>query len=238
MPLFNKPSAELPDNIHMSLKPFVLVFFILWINLASGQLHSDTLRINLDSAEKLFLGGNFNLLAQKYNIQAQKAQEVQVKLYPNPNLSVFYSLYNTQTKKFFPTGQGTGGGELSAQLSQLVYLAGQRHKQVKIAEANTRLSEYQFYDLIRTLKNTLRSDFYNIYYLLNSARVYNREITSLQQVVHAFEEQEGKGYIAAKEVIRIKAQMYTLLGEYNQLLTQINDQESELRLILQVKNTF
>ncbi len=210
----------------------------LWINLVSGQIHSDTLRIKLDSAERLFLTGNFNLLAQKYNIEAQKALEIQAKLYPNPNLSAFYSLYNTQTKKFFPVGSGNSGGELSAQLSQLIYLAGKRKKQVRIAETNTRLAEYQFYDLIRTLKYTLRTDFYNIYFLLQSANVYDEEIKSLQQVVRAFEEQEGKGYIAEKEVIRIKAQLYTLLGEYNNLISQINDQESELRLVLQVKGSF
>ncbi len=222
----------------MSLKPFVLVIATLCVNLASGQVHTDTLRIKLDSAEKLFLGGNFILLAQKYNIQVQKALEIQAKLYPNPNLSVYYSLYNTETKKFFPVGSGTSGGELSGQVSQLIYLAGQRNKQVRIAEANTRIAEYQFYDLIRTLKYTLRTDFYNIYFLLHSAAVYDEEIKSLQQVVNAFEEQEGKGYIAEKEVIRIKAQLYTLLGEYNSLIGQINDQESELRLVLQVKGSF
>jgi outer membrane protein, heavy metal efflux system len=222
----------------MSLKPFVLVIATLCVNLVSGQVHTDTLRIKLDSAEKLFLGGNFILLAQKYNIQVQKALEIQAKLYPNPNLSVYYSLYNTETKKFFPVGSGTSGGELSGQVSQLIYLAGQRNKQVRIAEANTRIAEYQFYDLIRTLKYTLRTDFYDIYFLLHSAAVYDEEIKSLQRVVNAFEEQEGKGYIAEKEVIRIKAQLYTLLGEYNSLIGQINDQESELRLVLQVKGSF
>jgi outer membrane protein, heavy metal efflux system len=222
----------------MPLKPIVLLIFALWMNMASGQSHADSLRITLDSAERLFISGNFSLLAQKYNIQAQKAQEIQARLYPNPNLSLFYSLYNTQTKVFFPTGYGTGGGELSAQITQLIYLAGKRNKQVKLAEANTRLAEYQFYDLIRTLKYTLRTDFYNIYFLLHSASVYNEEIKSLQQVVGAFEEQEGKGYIAEKEVIRIKAQLYTLLGEYNSLINQINDQESELRLVLQIKGSF
>jgi cobalt-zinc-cadmium efflux system outer membrane protein len=222
----------------MPLKPILLFFFTLWINLVSGQVHSDSLHINLDSAERLFITGNFILLAQKYNIEAQKAQEIQAKLYPNPNLSVYYSLYNTQTKKFFPAGSGTAGGELTAQLSQLVYLAGQRNKQIKIAEANTRLAEYQFYDLIRTLKYSLRTDFYNIYFLLHSVGVYDKEIKSLQQVVSAFEEQEGRGYIAEKEVIRIKAQLYTLLGEYNSLISQINDLESELRLVLQIKGSF
>jgi outer membrane protein, heavy metal efflux system len=222
----------------MSLKPVVLTLFTLWINLASGQPRTDTLRMNLDSAERLFITGNFSLLAQKYNIQAQKAQEIQVKLYPNPNFSAFYSLYNNISKKFFPIGPDSTGGELTAQLSQLIYLAGKRKKQLRIAEANSRLAEYQFYDLVRTLKYTLRTDFYEIYYLLHSASVYDEEIKSLQQVVGAFEEQEGKGYIAEKEVIRIKAQLYTLLGEYNSLISQINDQESELRLVLQIKGSF
>jgi cobalt-zinc-cadmium efflux system outer membrane protein len=222
----------------MSLKPIVLILFTFWINLASGQFRSDTLRIKLDSAERLFITGNFSLLAQKYNIQAQKAQEIQAKLYPNPNFSIFYSIYNSTTNKFFPTGPGTTGSEISMQLSQMIYLAGKRNKLLKIAQANTRLSEYQFFDLIRTLKYTLRTDFYNIYFLLHSSVVYDEEIKSLRQVVNAFEEQEGKGYIAEKEVIRIKAQLYTLLGEYNSLINQINDQESELRLVLQIKGSF
>jgi cobalt-zinc-cadmium efflux system outer membrane protein len=222
----------------MSLKPIILVLITCYVQSVTAQSHTDTLRINLDSAERLFIVGNFSLLAQKYNIQAQKAQEIQARLYPNPNLSAFYSLYNTQTKKFFPTGSGTSGGEFSAQLSQLIYLAGQRNKQFKIAQANTRLAEYQFYDLVRTLKYTLRTDFYNIYFLIHSASVYDEEIKSLQHVVSAFEEQEGKGYIAEKEVIRIKAQLYTLLGDYNDLINRINDLQSELRLVLQVKGSF
>jgi cobalt-zinc-cadmium efflux system outer membrane protein len=222
----------------MFSKSIVLGIFILCITRVSAQIHSDTLHLPLDSAERLFITGNFTLLAQKFNIQAQKAQEIQARLYPNPNFSFSYALYNSETKKFLPTGPGVTGGDYYLQLSQMIYLAGQRNKQVKIAEANTRLSEYQFFDLIRTLKYTLRTDFYNIYYLLRSAAVYNEEIKSLQQVVGAFEEQEGKGYIAEKEVIRVKAQLYTLLGEYNDLINQVNDKQSELRLILQVKNSF
>ncbi|MDP4130593.1 MAG: TolC family protein [Bacteroidota bacterium] len=222
----------------MLLKPIFLTLFSLWILGGKAQIPTDTLRINLDSAEHLFVSGNFSLLAQKYNIQAQQALEIQARLYPNPNLAASYSLYNAHSKTFFPVGSGVDGGELSAQLSQLIYLAGQRNKQVKIAQANTQLASYQFFDLIRTLKYTLRTDFFNIYYLLQSSGVYAEEIKSLQEVVAAFNEQEGKGYIAEKEVVRVKAQLYTLLSEYNDLQNQINDLQSDLRLILQVKNTF
>jgi cobalt-zinc-cadmium efflux system outer membrane protein len=218
--------------------PVVFALLVLNSNTIFAQAPADSLSLSLDSAEHLFINGNYLLLAQKYNIQAQKAQEIQAKLYPNPNFSVFYSIYNSTTKKFFPTGPGTEGSEISMQLSQMIYLAGQRNKQVKIAETNTRLSEYQFFDLVRTLKYTLRTDFYTIHFLLQSLTVYDKEIKSLQQVVRAFEEQEGKGYIAEKEVIRIKAQLYSLLAEYQALVNQINDKESELRLVLQIKGSF
>ncbi|HEV9036296.1 MAG TPA: TolC family protein, partial [Puia sp.] len=51
----------------------------------------------------------------------------------------------------------------------------------------------------------------------------------------AFASQEGKGYISEKEVVRIQAQLYSFQSEYNDLINQINDTESELRLILQTR---
>ncbi len=198
----------------------------------SAQINTDTLSLKLPDAEKMFLDSNLLLLAQKYNVDASKAQVIQARLLPNPNFSISHGLYSGSLHEFFPTG---ANDETSAGLSQLILLAGKRNKQVKLAQANVKLSEYQFFDLIRTLKYTLRTDFYNIYYLQQSAKAYDKEISSLQQVTKAFEEQEGKGYIAEKEVVRIKAQLYSLQSEYNDLQNQINETEGELKLLLQVK---
>ncbi|HEY4965168.1 MAG TPA: TolC family protein, partial [Puia sp.] len=110
----------------MSPRPFILALLILSSNVLVAQVPADSLQLSLDSAERLFIKGNYILLAQKYNIQAQKAQEIQARLYPNPNFSIFYSIYNSTTNKFFPTGPGTAGSEISMQLSQMIYLAGQR----------------------------------------------------------------------------------------------------------------
>ncbi|HTQ27659.1 MAG TPA: TolC family protein [Puia sp.] len=203
--------------------------------LTKAQMTADTLHIDLDSAESLFLHQNFSLLAQKYNVDAQKALILQARLWPNPNLSLangpLWHVSQPVDATFFHNSS------ISASLSQLILLAGKRNKQIKLAEANAKLSEYQFFDLLRTLKYTLRTDYFNIYYLQQSAKVYHEEITSLQQVVSAFAEQAGKGYIAEKEVVRVKAQLYSLQSEYNDLNNQINDRQSELKLVLQVKNT-
>jgi cobalt-zinc-cadmium efflux system outer membrane protein len=71
---------------------------------------------------------------------------------------------------------------------------------------------------------------------MQSAKVYDNEIAALQQIADAFAEQSGKGYVAEKEVVRIKAQFYSLQSEYNSLKAQLNDLQSEIRLLLQVKN--
>src|ERR1700722_2310273 len=142
----------------------------------------DTLRLQLPAAEKMFLDSNLQLLAQRYNVDAQQALVIQAKLWPNPNFSIGHTLYSGALHQFFPLG---ANDETSAGLSQLIMLAGKRNKQVKLAQAQATLTEYQFFDLLRTLKYTLRTDFYNIYYLRQSAKVYDEEIRALQQIVTA-----------------------------------------------------
>jgi cobalt-zinc-cadmium efflux system outer membrane protein len=211
----------------------VFLFAALTANTVSAQVTPDTTNMTLHDAEKMFLDSNLLLLAQKYNVSAQKALVYQAKLIPNPNFSISHGLYSGTLNQFFPTG---GNDETAAQLSQLILLGRKRNKQIKIAQANASLTEYQFFDLLRTLKFTLRNDFFNIYYLQQSAKAYDKEIISLQQIVTAFNELSGKGYIAEKEVIRIKAQLYSLQTEYSSLNNQINDVQSEMKLLLQFKS--
>jgi cobalt-zinc-cadmium efflux system outer membrane protein len=202
----------------------------------TGQgIKPDTLSLRLDSLENIFLRKNLLLLAQRFNIDAQKALVDQAKLFPNPTLSLSNTLYQPETKKIMPFGST---GEMSVGLSQVILLAGKHNKQVKMAMTNTSISEYQFYDLLRTLKHTLQSDYFNIHFLLESAKVYDTEIAALQKVTEAFAQQNGKGYISEKEVIRVKAQLYNLQSEYSDLKNQINDTQSELRLLLQSPHVF
>ena len=220
----------------MQKKGMVLILgFFLGGLVVSAQPHQDTLRLQLPEAEKMFLDSNLQLLAQRYSIDANKALVIQARLWPNPNFGVGHTLYSGTLKEFFPLGKND---ETTFQLSQLILLAGKRNKQVKLAQANVELTEYQFFDLLRTLKYTLRTDFYQIYFLRQSAKVYDAEIKALSQVVNAFAQQEGKGYISEKEVVRIKAQLYSFQSEYNDLINQVNSTESELRLVLQAKPNF
>lgn len=223
----------------MLQKSFVLLFFIFLFLAGNAQMPADTANITLPQAEKIFLDSNLQLLAQRYNIDAQKALIIQARLWPNPNLSLsrgpVIPIYDPESE--FPHSNFFLNSENAAGISQLILLAGKRNKQIKLARANAQLAEFQFFDLLRTLKYTLRTDFFNIYYLQQSAKVYDVEIRALEQIVNAFAEQQGKGYISEKEVIRIRAQLYSFRNEYNDLINQINDLQSELRLVLQLRPT-
>lgn len=231
----------------MALKRMInFLFCIVFLNKLSAQTNSnslivqDTLLLNLTNAEKLFLDSNLYLLAARYNVDAQKALIIQAKLIPNPNFSYargpVIPLHDDQSN--YPYSNLFNNAENAASLSQLIQIAGKRNKNIKIAEANAQLAELQLFDLVRTLKYTLRTDFYTIFYLQQSAKVYDQEIQALQQVVTAFNQQQGKGYIAEKEVVRVKALLYSLQSEYNDLINQINDTESELRTVLRVKQKY
>jgi cobalt-zinc-cadmium efflux system outer membrane protein len=223
-------------NLAIRLGILVCLFF-LQLKTIYGQGSSalpatDSLRLDIKEAEKLFLDHNLQILAEKYNVDATKALIIQAHLYPNPNFNLEQGAYNPETGKWFQTNSQ---GEEAYQLTQLVVLSRKIRKQVNIAETNYKLAEDNLYDLLRTLKLALHSTFYNIYYLRQSAKVYDEEINALKKIVAAYKEVQGKGYVSDAEVVQVQAQLYSLQNEYQVLIDNINDQESQLRLVLQAK---
>ncbi len=185
----------------------------------------DTLSLTMSQAETLFLNKNLDLIAQRYSIDSAKATVITARLYTNPDFSYSNAFYNTATHHFLDP-------ERSFQVSQLVILAGKRNKSVTLAKSGINIAEFQFYDLLRTLRFVLRSDFYNIYFLEQSSKLYQLEISSLQKIVPAFEDQVQKGFMAPKDLLRIQSQLYTLQAEYNDLQTNIENVQSELKLLI------
>jgi cobalt-zinc-cadmium efflux system outer membrane protein len=69
--------------------------------------------------------------------------------------------------------------------------------------------------------------------LQETAKVYDEEISSLQLIVKVFEQQKSKDYVSEADLVRVQAQLYSLQSEYQNLVDNLNDQESQLRLLLQ-----
>ncbi len=201
---------------------------------APGQIR-DTLKLDLRQAEKMFLENNLQLLAQKYSIDSAKANIITARLFDNPQFGVSTGFYQPVAHRFFDMADSSR--EISLQVSQLIKTAGKRNKAVQLAKTGVALTEYQFTDLIRTLSYTLRNDFFNMYFLQQTQKVYDIEITALKKTCAAYAEQVPKGNISQLDLLRIQSQLYTLQAELATLQNNIDDVQSEFKLLLRAKAT-
>jgi cobalt-zinc-cadmium efflux system outer membrane protein len=222
----------------MLFKPSIIKLLFIGLVLSSCSLFGqrptgDTLKLTIKQAEDLFLKNNLQLIAQHYNIGIAEAQVITAKLFPNPDFSVATALYNTDTHKFFD--YSAGQSEYSGGISQLFTTAGKRNKNIQLAKIGVEQAKYQFFDLLRTLKASLRSDFFTIYFQQQSAKVYGTEINTLQKILKAYKEQNAKGNVSEKDLLGIQSQLYSLQAELADLEAGIDLSISQLQLLIRAK---
>ncbi|HZY39496.1 MAG TPA: TolC family protein [Mucilaginibacter sp.] len=189
--------------------------------------------MTVKQAEDLFLKNNLQLIAQHYNIDIAQAQVITAKLFPNPDFSVSTGLYDQNTHRFFD--YSSGQDEYAGSISQLFTTAGKRNKNIQLAVIGVEQSKYQFFDFLRTLKASLRSDFFTIYFQQQSVKVYDTEIRTLQHILKAYQEQNAKGNIAEKDVLGIQSQLYSLQAELAGLQVSVDASISQLQLLIRTK---
>jgi cobalt-zinc-cadmium efflux system outer membrane protein len=213
---------------------YILVFLLSISGIQAQRVNNetDTLKISLPDADRIFLEKNLALMAAQYDLSIAEAGIIQARLYENPSVYFEQNIYNSNNKKYFDAGYS---GENILQVQQLVHLAGQRNKRVALQKINREIAGYQFYDLLRTLKFQLRSAFYETYFDVHALHTYDYQINTLQALLDALQRQYQKGNISLKEVIRIRATVFGLQSERNGLVKELTGLQTELRLLLGVK---
>ncbi|QHS58949.1 TolC family protein [Chitinophaga agri] len=209
----------------------LLTCCVLLLTTAITAKAQDTLHINLPEAEKQFLEKNLQLLAEKYNVSIAQAEIIQARLYNNPNLTFSGNLYNPARKQFFDLGNRTGQYEVEIQ--QMISLAGKRNKQIQLARTNASMAENAFFDLLRTLRYTLRSTFYQTYYLQHSMKAYEEQIASLAKMDATYKDLQQKGLVTLKDAVRLRSLLYSLRADRTSMQNQLNDLEAAMQLLLQ-----
>ncbi|MBS1920992.1 MAG: TolC family protein [Bacteroidetes bacterium] len=190
----------------------------------------DTLRVSMDTADKIFLQKNLMMVAAQMNVDAQKAQEIQARLYPNPQFTVGVNTYDSQNKKLFYAGSN---GEKSFEFDQLILLGSKRKNLTGLAKQNTQQAQLGMEDLMRNLKYQLHNDLLSLYFDLLTVHQYNQHLQKLDSIITGYQEQANKGNIALKDVVRLKTAYMSLNNDRTELLNNIEEEQKELRLLLQ-----
>lgn len=208
----------------------------------------DTLRQTLPQLEQQFLDRNFQLLAQRYQIDMADAAITQAGLRPNPNLWFQGNLYNPQTHKVLNFGRPSqadidagvfNSGYYAVQLQQVILLAGKRSKLVALAESNKSLAKLAFKDIMRTLHYQLYTTYANLYYDLQALKLFDDEIARQQRLLESYRIALQTGGVAPYEVTRLEVAIRDLQANTASYQTQIADEQSTLRVLLrQSAHTF
>ena len=206
---------------------FLISFFLLLTGGICAQ-QATTGTLTLKEAEQRFLERNLSLIAERYNIDMAQAQVLQAKLFENPVISLEQNVYNRLNGKYFDFGKE---GEMVVGIEQVIRLAGQRNKQVKLEKINKEIAEYQFEEVMRTLRQELNEKFVQVYFLSKSISIYEKEVNSLQELLAGMKLQQEKGNISLKkEKNERENELLTLRGELNVLLNLPGDTMVELSL--------
>lgn len=204
---------------------FVLLFCRIW----TATAQDNTVKLSLEDAIGRFTTCNLSLIAERYNIDMAEAEVIQAKLFDNPVISLEQNIYNRNNGKYFDVGRE---GEAVVEIEQLIYIAGQRNKRVRLEKINKEMAVYQFEEVLRTLRGELKSKFIDLYYTQKSLSVYDREIGHLSTLLDVYKEQSAKGNVSLLEKSRIQALLLSLQQERNDLSNEVVTLQGDLRLLL------
>ncbi len=214
---------------HQVKRLVVLIMFALGI--PAGLQAQDSVRLTLPEIEQLFVQKNLSLLAQRYHVDIARAEVIQARLRINPNVQFTGNAYDPALKK--PLNWNDKTGQYVFDVQQLVRLAGKRNKQIQLAQTSAMMEEQAFFDLLRTLRFSLRCTFYELYFLYHSINAYQTQIDYLEKLNDTQNELQRKGSITLKDALRITSLLYTLKAEQTIFVNQVNDLNAELQLFIQ-----
>lgn len=210
-------------------KRVILLSFILQVFTFNMRAEDQTIKLNLQEAGQRFTICNLELIAERYNIDMAEAEVIQARLFENPVISLEQNVYNRLNGKYFDVGRE---GEAVVEVEQLIYIAGQRNKRVRVEKLNKEMAVYQFEEVLRTLRSELNSKFIELYYTGKSLSVYDKEIVYLQQLLEVMKEQSAKGNISLLEKSRIQALLLSLQQERNEASNQLISLQGDMKLLL------
>jgi len=222
-------------------RPFSLFLLFLGLSISATNLFAqqkqDTLSLSLQQSEKIFTDSNLLLLAQHYNVDAQKALVEQAKVWQNPTLNTDIGIAaNGKFVQYKKNADGSYNGQYYIQIQQLILTAKKRGKLIDLANTNTRLSELQLQDVLRNLRYQLHQDYYTIQQQLALLGIYNDQALQLNKLLNGMKAQLSAGNIARKDYVRIQALVISLQQDITELKKDMADSQNDLKTLLQLKD--
>lgn len=213
--------------------PFIqralLIFAAVAACLGSRAATTDSLSLRMEEADSIFLQHNFALLAQRYQVNADQAMVRQAKLWDNPNFSTELGMRSITHPKFLDVGKN---GEVAYNIEQVIQIAGQRNKNVRLAQMRADYSGASFDALVNTLKLALHTSFIDLFYKQRTLSILKKQGGILDNIILAYRHADSTGSVAHADYIRLLSLQVNLKNDYLSTVKDVFDDQATLQQLM------
>ncbi|HET6990112.1 MAG TPA: TolC family protein [Bacteroidia bacterium] len=190
----------------------------------------DTVLLDVNTSEQRLVGQCLMLLSARYNVDIAKSEVTQARAWYNPNIVYTQSLYDPSSGSWLDNNPSSG--QVDVQVNQLLSIAGRHINAVRLAEIDVKRNQLSFDDLSLALKFEMYSDLADLYEAQQTDQVYTSEVSALDNVIEAAQQQLKLGASAGNDVIRLKAERQSTITDKLENLNFIEELEARLRILL------
>ncbi|WP_242052464.1 TolC family protein [Dysgonomonas sp. GY75] len=224
------------------MKKYLYLLLLIFSGLSLFAQEDKSIKLTVGEVESLFLSNNLQLIATRFDVDIADAAIAQAKLWDNPNLSVSdVNLWSTRSQRngeseVIPPlfGSFAKNTEFSIELSQLIQTANKRWKLVNREKVSKEIALQEFEEVLRGLKVELRNSVYEIQYSQAYLAILTNQRESLSRLIESHKKQVSQGNIAKNELLRLQSSFLELENEINEVLSDLNEQQKTLKVLLNV----
>lgn len=209
----------------------LVIFRYMTVSAATFNPERDTLALSFSQAEEMLYKENVFLKRQEAEVAVSEAEARQERLFENPEISIQHNINNPVTGRYFECGEE---GQSDIQISQRIYIGGQRAEKVRLAKANLGKAKAESADTKRLLCRDLYSTMAEVFYFQKKIDILNEEIKVIDKILLPYERQHQKGNISAIELLRMRSQIVQLQKEIKEIEVAMLTNQNELQLMLGV----
>lgn len=215
-------------------------FLFLLFSVGVYSQSSDTLRLNRDEIETIFLRQNLALIAEKMNVSIADAEIMQAKLWDNPSLSISdVNLWATGIQREVLREADAGNyTQFAIELNQFILTAGKRRKNVAVQQVSKEMTVQQFGETLRGMKTELRLRINEIVYIQHYETVLSGQADVLAKLITAYEKQVQNGNLSKGELLRLQSSCLEMENELYQLRIELNGHLKALNALLNLPATY
>lgn len=188
----------------------------------------DSVACSIEEMWQRTLHHHLLLNAKQKEVEVAKAFLAQEKLWENPQISLSHNINNPVTHRYFEFNKE---GQTDIQISQRIYIAGQRGERLRMASEEMSRAQYEQLDAERLMRKELSGQMVQLFTLQQKVDVVQKEVLSMDTILQAYEEQKAKGNVSSIEIMRISGLRLQSLQEKAELMAGITRLQQSIRLM-------